>query len=113
MPQETSTAPRSSSPVPEGIDCSVSESFAVWMAQAGGSLLVTTYQAGKPVVVGWGDRLGQVSLLLRQFDKRMGVGATPDGRRPALATRQALALVGEAALLAHVYLEEHRGKDEA
>src|SRR5688572_2855293 len=113
MPQETSTAPRSSSPVAERIDCSVSESFATWMAQAGGSLIVTTYQAGKAVVVGWDDRLGQVTLLLRQFDKPMGLAATPDGRRLALATRQAVVLLGDAPLLAHDYLEEHRGKYEA
>jgi uncharacterized protein (TIGR03032 family) len=43
----------------------------------------------------------------------MGLAATPDGRRLALATRQAVVLLADAPLLAHDYLEGHKGKYEA
>src|SRR5688572_16172501 len=90
----------------EPIACSVSDGFVAWMPQAGGSLAVTTYQAGKVALIGWDERLGQTTLLMRQFDKPMGLAATPDGRRLALATREAVLLLADAPLLAHDYLEE-------
>ena len=96
--------------VGEQIGCRVSDSFASWMAQAGGSLVVTTYQAGKLVMVGWDQGRGQVTLLFRQFDKPMGLAASSDAKRLALATRQSVVLLADAPLLAPDYLEEHKGR---
>ena len=73
------------------INCSVSEPFVAWMSQAGGSLAVTTYQAGKVALLGWDQQAGQTTLLMRQFAKPMGLAATPDGRRLAQPATQSSA----------------------
>jgi len=86
------------------IACEVSPEFATWIATCGGSLAITTYQAGKVVLVGWDGR--QVTVLLRHFDKPMGM--TASGNRMALATRNELALFANAPLLAPDYLENQR-----
>ena len=92
------------------IACSISDAFAMWISQARGSLAVTTYQAGKVALVGWDPRSQQTTLLMRHFDKPMGLASTPDGHRLALATRNAVTLFADAPLLAHDYLEEQPGK---
>jgi hypothetical protein len=56
---------------PSTIGCDVSESFPTWMSQAGGSIVLTTYQAGKVGMIGWDGR--QVTLLFRDFAKPMGL----------------------------------------
>src|SRR5262245_4094710 len=86
------------------VACEVSPEFAAWIANCGGSLAITTYQAGKVVLVGWDGR--QVTVLLRHFDKPMGL--TASGNRMALATRHELALFANAPLLAPDYLENQR-----
>ena len=91
------------------IACSVSDGFADWLSRAGGSLAVTTYQAGKLALLGWNGR--QVSLLLRHFDKPMGLAV--QGPRLALACRHELLLLAAAPHLAHDYLEDQRGKYDA
>ncbi|MGL5096566.1 MAG: DUF4915 domain-containing protein, partial [Planctomycetia bacterium] len=53
----------------------IDDAFAQWLAGASGSLLATTYQAGKVVAVGWDGR--QVTVLMRQFDKPMGLAIRP------------------------------------
>ena len=108
--QPTTQAADPRSLVGEQIGCRVSDSFASWMAQAGGSLAVTTYQAGKVVMLGWDETRGQVTLLLRQFDKPMGLAASAEAKRLALATRQSVVLLADAPLLAPDYLEEQKGK---
>ena len=108
--QPTNQAADPRSHVGEQIGCRVSDSFASWMAQAAGSLAVTTYQAGKLVMLGWDPGRGQVTLLLRQFDKPMGLAASSDAKRLALATRQSVVLLADAPLLASDYLEEQKGK---
>ena len=35
------------------IQCAASDGFLSWLSQAGGSLAITTYQAGKVALVGW------------------------------------------------------------
>ncbi len=94
------------------IRCQISDSFQSWMASSGGSFMVTTYQAGKLAVIGWDAAAQQVSLLMRQFQKPMGlapaVGA--GGRRVALATRHEVVLLADAPLLARDYLEPQRGR---
>jgi uncharacterized protein (TIGR03032 family) len=100
---------------PAPIECSVSDGFAQWIRQAGGSLLVTTYQAGKVAVIGWDERLGRVSLLLRHFDKPMGIAASAASqpRKLALATRHAVITLADAPLLAPDYLEDRSTRYDA
>src|SRR5437016_1638599 len=90
------------------ISCSISPSFVQWMSQANGSLAITTYQAGKVVLLSWDPKLNQVSLLPRQFDKPMGLAQSRDSKRLALATRHSVILLADAPLLAHDYLEDQK-----
>ncbi|MBN2477130.1 MAG: TIGR03032 family protein [Pirellulales bacterium] len=91
------------------IACSASPSFQQWLAGAGGSLCVSTYQAGKVAMIGWDGR--QVTLLMRQFDKPLGLAAA--GRRLALATRHVLWMFANAPPLAHDYFEQQPGRYDA
>lgn len=91
------------------IQCSISESFQQWMSRAGGSLVVTTYQAGKVAMIGWDGR--QVTMLMRHFDKPMGMAIS--GQKMALATRNDVVLLANARLLAPDYLENQHGRYDA
>ncbi|NJO80961.1 MAG: TIGR03032 family protein [Cyanobacteria bacterium RM1_2_2] len=91
------------------IACTADAGFLEWLRQSHGSLLVTTYQAGKVLLIGWNGH--QVTLLARQFDKPMGVASTGD--RIALTTRQEVLFFANARLLAHSYLEEQPGRYDA
>lgn len=91
------------------IECSISSSFAEWMSQAGGTLAITTYQAGKVAFIGWDGQ--QVTLLMRDFDKPLGLATQPG--RMALATRHEVVLFANAPLLAPDYLEDQRGRYDA
>jgi uncharacterized protein (TIGR03032 family) len=91
------------------ITCAVVGGFETCLAQLGGCLAVTTYQAGKVAFLGWdGYRL---TLLMRQFDKPLGL-AIEHGRM-ALATRNDLLLFANAPALAHDYLEDQPGRYDA
>ncbi len=79
------------------------------MAGFDGSLAITTYQAGKVVLIGWDGK--QVTVLPRHFDKPMGLAV--DWPRMALATRYEITLFADAPLLASDYLEHERGKYDA
>ena len=92
-----------------GIGCAASGEFQRWLSQAGGSLAITTYQAGKVAMIGWDGR--QVTLLMRQFDKPLGLAHS--GGRLALATRHDLWVFANAPLLAHDYLEDSPGRYDA
>jgi uncharacterized protein (TIGR03032 family) len=93
----------------ERIECRPSESFASWMSQLDGSLVVTTYQAGKVAFLGWrGDRL---SVLMRQFTKPMGL-AVSEGRI-ALATKDEITFFANAPLLARDLVIGQQGKYDA
>jgi len=91
------------------IASAVSEGFRDWIARAGGSLVVSTYQAGKVAMIGWDGR--QVTLLMRQFDKPLGLAVR--GGRIALATRHDVCVFADAPLLAHDYLEGEPGRYDA
>ncbi len=91
------------------IDCAASSGFQDWLAQAGGSLAISTYQAGKVAMVGWDGR--QVTLLMRQFDKPLGLAA--QGDLLALATRNEVTVFANAPLLAQEYLEDQPGRYDA
>jgi len=88
------------------VQCAASPGFPGWLAQAGGSLVVSTYQAGKVAMIGWDGR--QVTLLMREFDKPLGLAV--QGSRIALATRHDLVLFADAPLLARDYLEDQPGR---
>jgi len=94
---------------PVRVECAAAAPFQSWMSQAGGSLAVTTYQAGKVALIGWDGR--QTTLLMREFDKPLGLAVS--GNRIALASRHEVWLFANAPLLAHDYLEEHPGRYDA
>src|SRR5215471_14846803 len=72
-----------SPPQPVAFHYTQTDSFVALLHQLGASLLVSTYQANKLLVVrAAGDGL---STLVRTFDRPMGLAA--DGRRLALGTR--------------------------
>ncbi len=91
------------------VACEASGDFEAWLAESGGSLVVSTYQAGKVAMIGWDGR--QPTLLMRQFDKPLGIAV--QGSRLALATRQAITVFGNTPLLAHDYLENEPGRYDA
>src|SRR5688572_21735060 len=71
-------------PAPVEFHFSQTESFPALLEELGLSLLVTTYQANKLVVVR--ARGGGLSILVRTFERPMGLAA--DARRIALGTRE-------------------------
>ncbi|MGA2031652.1 MAG: TIGR03032 family protein [Thermoguttaceae bacterium] len=91
------------------IECDASLGFQAWLAEAGGSLAVSTYQAGKVALIGWDGR--QVTLLMRQFDKPLGMAAVKD--RILLATRHDFWMFANANLLAPDFLEDQPGRYDA
>lgn len=78
------------------VTCRASDDFAAWLSTLDGSLAVTTYQAGKLAFIGW--RGNQPMLLMRDFDKPMGL-AVSNGQL-ALATRNEVIFLANAPLLA-------------
>jgi uncharacterized protein (TIGR03032 family) len=91
------------------IECNAPEAFAAWLARAGGSLVLTTYQAGKVAMLGWDGQ--RVTLLMREFDKPLGMAVDDD--RMVLATRNDLWFFSNAPLLARDYLERQPGRYDA
>jgi uncharacterized protein (TIGR03032 family) len=69
-----------------------SDSFVALLKQLAASLLVTTYQANKLLVVR--EAQGGLSTLVRTFDQPMGLAV--DGRRLALGTRNQIWLLRNA-----------------
>lgn len=94
---------------PSIFECSASDAFQAWLAQTDGSLAITTYQAGKLALVGWNGE--QITVLLRQFPKPMGLAV--QDQRLALATNHEVWLFANAPLLAHEYLEDQPGRYDA
>ena len=94
----------SAPPTAETLRCQADAGFAQWMAACGGSLAISTYQAGRLFMVGWNGR--QVSFLPRAFDRPMGLDV--DGERMVLATRNAIWLFANSRALAPHYLEPGR-----
>jgi uncharacterized protein (TIGR03032 family) len=79
----TRPRPAPAAPAPVEFRYTQTESFAALLRQLGASLLVSTYQANKLLVVR-ADGPG-LSTLVRSFDRPMGMAR--DGRRLALGTR--------------------------
>jgi len=107
QPTRTNQPPSASDPI--RIACSASASFLEWLSGAGGSLCVSTYQAGKVAMIGWDGQ--QVTLLMRQFDKPLGLAV--DGSRLALASRNVFWMFANSPPLAHDYLEDRPGRYDA
>lgn len=91
------------------ITCDANDGFAAWLAASGGSIAISTYQAGKVAMLGWDGR--QITLLMRDFEKPLGMAY--DRGRLALATRHAVWMFANAPLLAPDYLEEQPGRYDA
>ena len=70
-------------PEPVAFHFSQTDSFAPLLRRLGVSLLVTTYQANKLLVLR--EQAGGLSILVRSFDRPMGLAADP--RRIAMGTR--------------------------
>ena len=91
------------------IACQSTESFSQWLSELSGSLILTTYQAGKVMTLGW--RGTQASVLMRQFTKPMGLAVGPG--KLALATKDEITVLANAPLLASDLLPDQRGKYDA
>lgn len=102
-------SPSTTAPSDTRIECQSSDSFSHWLSQLPGALAVTTYQAGKLALLGWRDK--QPSLLMRQFDKPMGLAVGPG--KLALATRHEITLFADAPLLARDFMPEQPGRYDA
>ena len=99
----------SPTPMQTRIECAAPPSFQAWLAQSGGSLAVSTYQAGKVAMIGWDGR--QITLMMREFEKPMGMATSGD--RLVLATRNDIWMMANAPLLAHDYIQEQPGRYDA
>ena len=91
------------------INCGTTGDFVDWLSQAGGSLAISTYQAGKVALVGWDGQ--QTSILMRDFQKPLGIAIS--GERLALATRHHVWMFANAPLLANEYIEDQPGRYDA
>lgn len=105
-----SPLPAPPSPLPTStITCSIDNGFGNWLSQINGSLMITTYQAGKAILVGWNGQ--QVTLLPRSFARPMGVAVAGD--RLALATQEEVLLFANAAALVSGYLPDRDDRYDA
>jgi uncharacterized protein (TIGR03032 family) len=103
------TAHQTTDRLSTAMTCDADEGFLTWLWSTGGSLAITTYQAGKLALVGWQGE--QLNILLRQFEKPMGMAIAGD--RLALATRDEVVLFANAPQLAYAYLEDQPGRYDA
>ncbi len=81
------------------LKCQVNEGFVRWLAESGGTLLITTYQANLVALAGWDGR--QVTLHTQRFDKPMG--AAVRGGELAIVTRDEVVLLADAPRMAPDY----------
>ena len=81
------------------VQCNADNGFMEWLAASKGSLAVSTYQAGKLLMIGWSGN--QLSLLMRHYDKPMGMDIS--GKKLVLATRNTVTLHSNDAILAKNY----------
>ncbi|MBI1405812.1 MAG: TIGR03032 family protein [Caulobacter sp.] len=69
----------------EAFALTTSRGFPDWLARTGASLAFTTYQAGKLFFIGMGET-GRIAVFERTFARCMGLAASADARKLALAT---------------------------
>lgn len=84
---------------PPQVACTASDGFVHWLQGSGGSLVITTYQAGLVALVGWDGQ--QVSMLCRHFDKPMGLATRQ--HEIAVVTRDSVVLLANSPLQAKEY----------
>jgi uncharacterized protein (TIGR03032 family) len=98
--------PQSLPPKPQGeaIRCAPDAGFIDWLSKSQGSLAVSTYQAGKFLMIGWDG--SQITLLMRHYDKPMGFDISQG--KLALASRHQITIHANDAVLAHNYKEPGR-----
>jgi len=77
-----------------------------WMASAGGSVAITTYQAGRVVLLGFNGR--EVTVLPRELAKPMGMAARGDAL--AIACRRDVMVFANSPILAPHYPQENCGR---
>jgi len=65
-------------------ELTTSRQFTSWLASTGASLVITTYQSGKVILIGWNEAAGRLSVFERTLERPMGMAF--DGRRLAVAT---------------------------
>lgn len=94
---------------PTTVRCRATEGFSAWMAANNLSIAVSTYQAGKLLLIGWNGR--QVSLNARNFDQAMGLDIAGDSL--ALATRHSIHRFTNAAPLASDFDPAQPGRYDA
>lgn len=91
------------------IACQSDQGFMDWLSACGGSLAISTYQAGKLLLLGWTG--SQPLLLPRDFDKPMGLDVR--GTRLVLATRNAVTLFQNDTRLASSYTPHPKANYDA
>ncbi|NGY04880.1 TIGR03032 family protein [Solimonas terrae] len=91
------------------LQCRTDPGFSAWLAAAGGSLAVTTYQAHKLLLIGWNGR--QLSFLPRHFERPMGLDLR-DGRL-LLACQDRVTLFADDPVLGHHYDDAQPGRYDA
>ena len=88
-----------SQPQGQSVQCVPDTGFIEWLSHSKGSLVVSTYQAGKLLMIGWDGQ--QLTLLMRQYDKPMGFNVS--GKKLALATRNNITIHANDPVLARSY----------
>lgn len=89
--------------------CHADDGFTQWLAESGGTLLVSAYDAN--AVLSLGFRRDRIHLLARRFDKPMGLAWA--GGRLALASRFAITEFANDTALAHDYDTTTPGRYDA
>lgn len=84
------------------VECKATRGFLEWIAASGFSLLVSTYQAGKLMAIGWNGR--QITLNARNFDNAMGIDILGD--KLVVATSSEIQWFANAPLLAADFTPE-------
>lgn len=69
----------------KNLSISTSRTFPDWLRGTGGSLALTTYQAGQIILLGLNPE-GRLSAVLRDYPRCMGLAASADGRSLIVAT---------------------------
>ncbi len=96
-------------PITERIAVQPDEGFVRWLAQMGGSIALSTYRTNRMAFVGWDGK--QVTLVMREFDKPMGIAT--QGQRMAIACRHNIVLLTNSSLLARDFTPDQPGRYDA
>lgn len=91
------------------VACRVDQAFTRWLAEANCSLAVTTYQAGKLLLIGWDGQ--RPTLNARHFPRAMGIDCHEGSL--ALATDSEVRLFRQASLLTEDLLPDQPGRYDA